>query len=94
MRSRYGTSFSVKLSPADMAFLDDLRLVLGKNTLADALRDGLGAFRTLFALPSYQVERLRVDMQTRGLNRMQYVQELLAQKYQQLARPQSEEVEP
>ena len=83
----------MKLPPADITFLEELRLARDKKTLADALRDGIIAFRTLFNLPVYQAERLQVEMQARGLTRVEYIQELLARKYQNLARPQPEKVD-
>ena len=83
---RKDINFSVKLSPTDMAYLDELKEQLGHVAIADAVRDLVEAFRTTFSLPVYQTERLKQDMEGRGINTLQYLQELLAKRYEELAK--------
>ena len=79
-------NFSVKLSPEDMKYLDETKTAWGKTAIADVVREAVLAMRTLYSLPAYQAERLRQDMQARNLNLIQYVQELLARRYEELAK--------
>ena len=83
---RKDINFSVKLSPTDMAYLDTLKEELGHVAIADAVRDMVEAFRTTFSLPVYQAERLKQDMAARGLTPLQYLQELLAKRYEELGK--------
>jgi len=83
---RKDINYSVKLSPTDMTFLDSLKEQLGHVAIADAVRDIVVAFRTTFSLPLYQAERLQQDMNARRLNLIQYLQELLARRYEELAK--------
>ncbi len=83
---RKDINFSVKLSPTDMAYLDSLKEDLNHVAIADAVRDLVAAFRTTFSLPVYQAERLAEDMKARDLNMLQYIQELLARRYEELAK--------
>ncbi len=83
---RKDINFSVKLSPTDMAYLDTLKEELNHVAIADAVRDIVEAFRTTFNLPVYQSSRLREDMEARGLNSLQYIQELLARRYEELSK--------
>ena len=79
---RKDINFSVKLSPIEMAFLDKKKDQLGMVSMADVLRELVEAYRTTFNLPAYQAEWLHADMQARGLTMLQYIQELLAKKYE------------
>ena len=83
---RKDINFSVKLSPTDMAYLDGLKEELGHVAIADAVRDVVEALRTTFSLPVYQAERVKQDMAARGLNPLQYIQELLAKRYEELGK--------
>ncbi|HLL54349.1 MAG TPA: hypothetical protein VK447_12420 [Myxococcaceae bacterium] len=83
---RKDINFSVKLSPTEMAYLDTLKEQLGHVAIADAVRDLVAAFRTTFNLPVYQAERLKEDMRSRGLNTLQYLQELLAKRYEEVSK--------
>ncbi len=42
--------------------------------------------RTCFALPAFMADRLELDRKERGLNLMDYLKELLAMRYQDLAK--------
>jgi len=79
-------NFSVKLAQDDMSFLERLKDQLGYAAIADVLRDIVEALRTTFGLPLYQAERLQQDMAARKMNVIQYLQELLARRYEELAR--------
>lgn len=83
---RKDINFSVKLSPTDMEYLDVLKEELNYIAIADAVRDMVAAFRTTFSLPVYQADRLKEDMKARGLNPLQYIQELLARRYEELGK--------
>lgn len=78
-------SFTVKLLADDHGFLCVLRSKRRLKVLGDSVRVLVGAARTLFWLPQYQAERLRLDMDARGLDVLTYVQELLARRYEALA---------
>jgi len=83
---RKDINYSVKLSPVDMQFLDSFKEQLGYNAIADAVRDIVVAFRTTFSLPQYQAERLKRDMTERNMTFIQYLQELLARRYEELSK--------
>src|SRR3954466_6408777 len=83
---RKGVNYSVNLLPLDMKFLETFKEELGRTSMADAVRDIVVAFRTTFNLPVYQAERPHQDMKARHLNLIQYVQELLARRYEELTK--------
>src|SRR5512140_2969052 len=76
--------FTVKLTPAQIAFLDEQKTKLDVQFAGDVIRDLVEAFRTSFSLPAYQVELLKKDRESRKLTWIAYVQELLARRYELL----------
>jgi len=40
----------------------------------------------IFSLPQYQAERLKADMAARRMTSLQYLQELLARRYEELSK--------
>ena len=76
--------FNVRLSPAQLAFLEEQKAKLDVPYAADVVRDLVEAFRTSFSLPAYQVELLKKDRESRKLTWIAYVQELLARRYEHL----------
>jgi len=78
-------NYSVKLSPADMAYLGRFKAELSHVAISEAVRDIIAAFRTTFGLPPYQVKQLHEDMAARKLNLIQYLQELLARRYEEIS---------
>ncbi len=76
--------FNVRLSPPQLAFLDEQKAKLDVTFAGDVIREMVEGFRTFFGLPAYQVELLRKDMASRKLTLIAYVQELLARRYEHL----------
>ena len=83
---RVDLSFTLRLPPDDMKFLEERRKELEANANAEALRDVIRNLRTCFGLPAFMVDRLERDRKERGLNLMDYLKELLAIRYQELPR--------
>jgi len=83
---RKDVNFSVKLAPAQMQFLKAMKEELGHEAVADVVREMVESFRTTFSLPPYQAERLKADRADRGMTSLQYVQELLARRYEELSK--------
>jgi|GEM_PF-5132184 len=69
-----------------MKFLEERRKELEANANAEALRDIIKNLRTRFGLPAFMLDRLERDRKERGLNLIDYIKELLALRYQELAR--------
>src|ERR1700722_7567154 len=80
--------FTVKLTPPQHAFLDELKEELNVQFGADVVREMVEGLRTWFGLPGYQVELLEKDMKTRKQNWKTYLQELLARRYEILQQEQ------
>jgi len=83
---RKDVNFSVKLAPDQLRFLEAMKDELGHKAVADVVRDMVESFRTTFSLPQYQAERLKADMADRGMTSWQYLQELLARRYEELSK--------
>ncbi len=83
---RVDLSFTLRLPPDDMKFLEQRRKELEANANAEALRDVIRNLRTRFGLPAFMVDRLERDRKERGLSLMDYLKELLAMRYQELPR--------
>src|SRR6266851_8107493 len=83
---RVDLSFTLRLPPDDMKFLEERRKELEANANAEALRDVIRNLRTCFGLPAFMVDRLERDRKERGLSLMDYLKELLAMRYQELPR--------
>src|SRR5438445_194827 len=85
-RALANVAFTVKLAPDDRRFLDEQKRTLRRQAVADVVRDFAHGLRTLCDLPDYQVARLRRDMADRQLTVLAYFKELLARRYESLAR--------
>src|SRR5262249_26744966 len=83
---RIDLSFTLRLPPDDMKFLEERRKELEANANAEALRDLIKNLRTRFGLPAFMVDRLERDREELGLSLMDYVKELLALRYQELCK--------
>ncbi len=83
---RIDLSFTLRLPPDDMKFLEERRKELEANANAEALRDVIKNLRTRFGLPAFMVERLERDRKERDLSLIDYLKELLAMRYQELAK--------
>ncbi len=83
---RIDLSFTLRLPPDDMKFLEARKKELDANANAEALRDVIKNLRTRFGLPAFMVDRLEEDRKERGLDLMDYLKELLALRYQQIAK--------
>jgi hypothetical protein len=83
---RVDLSFTTRLSTEDMKFLEDRKKELDANANAEALRDVIRNLRTCFGLPAFMVERLDRDRKERDLSFMDYIKELFALRYQDLAK--------
>jgi len=83
---RIDLSFTLRLPPDDMKFLEERRKELEANANAEALRDVIRNLRTCFGLPAFMVDRLDRHRKERGLSLMDYLKELLAMRYQELPR--------
>ncbi len=83
---RIDLSFTLRLPPDDMKFLEERRKELEANANAEALRDVIKNLRTRFGLPAFMVERLERDRKERDLSLIDYLKELLALRYQELAK--------
>jgi hypothetical protein len=79
-------NFTVKVTPQQHAFLDELKGKLDVQFSADVVREVIEGLRTWFGLPAYQVDLLKKDMASRKLNWISYLQELLARRYEKLSR--------
>jgi hypothetical protein len=75
-----------KVASTDMKFLEERRKEREANANAEALRDVIRNLRTCFGLPAFMVDRLERDRKERGLSLMDYLKELLAMRYQELAK--------
>jgi hypothetical protein len=83
---RIDLSFTLRLPPDDMKFLEERRKELEANANAEALRDVIRNLRTRFGLPAFMVDRLERDRKERGLNLMDYIKELLALRFQEISK--------
>jgi hypothetical protein len=75
---------NIRVAPSVLAYADTLKPQLGVATTADVIREIVGQFQGWFDLPAYQAERLQQDMAARRLNVIEYVQEMLARRYEAL----------
>ena len=75
---------NVRLAPSVLAYADTLKPQLGAATTADVIREIVSQLQGLFDLPAYQAERLQQDSAVRRLNVVEYVQEMLARRYEAL----------
>lgn len=82
---RIDLSFTLRLPPDDMKFLEQRKKELEANANAEALRDVIKNLRTWFGLPAFMVDRLERERKERELTLIDYIKELLALRYQQLA---------
>ncbi len=82
---RIDLSFTLRLPPDDMKFLEQRRKELEANANAEALRDIIKNLRTWFGLPAFMIDRLERERKERDLTLIDYIKELLALRYQQLA---------
>ena len=83
---RIDLSFTLRLPPEDMKFLEERRKELEANAIAEALRDIIRNLRTRFGLPAFMTDRLEHDRKERALSLMDYIKELLALRYQGLSK--------
>src|SRR5215813_3376705 len=83
---RIDLSFTLRLPPDDMKFLEERRKELEANANAEALRDLIKNLRTHFGLPAFMVDRLERDRKQCALSLMDYIKELLALRYQELVK--------
>jgi hypothetical protein len=83
-------NYSVTLSRAERAFLEELRRERGQSAIAEVLRTLVRNTRDLYGLPISMGERIRADMARRKLGIVEYIQELLALRYEDLARGDSD----
>ena len=81
---RIDLSFTLRLPPDDMKFLEERKKELEANANAEALRDVIRNLRTRFGLPAFMVDRLERDREERDLSLIDYLKELLALRYQEL----------
>ncbi len=81
---RIDLSFTLRLPPEDMKFLEERRKELEANANAEALRDIIKNLRTRFGLPAFMVDRLERDRKEHGLSLIDYIKELLALRCQEL----------
>jgi hypothetical protein len=79
-------NFTVKLPPIQLQYLESLAEEWEASTEASALREVLEQFQRWFSLPVYQREALQKDVAERKVNILRYIQELLARRYEELAR--------
>jgi len=78
--------FTVKLTPAQLKYLDDLAEALGLSTQRSALREVLEQFQTWFRLPVSMREALKKDVAHRRVSILRYLQELMAHHSEELAK--------
>ena len=83
---RVDLSFTTRLPPEDMKFLEERKREMAANANSEALRDIIKSLRTHFGLPAFMVERLERDRKERGLTLMDYIKELLALRCEVLAK--------
>lgn len=89
--------FSLRLGAEDDAFVRELRRSprpFGGRTLRstnEVIRTCVSAVRTYFGLPRFMADALYADMQARGLDLYGYFQDLLAHRYEELARARTTE---
>jgi hypothetical protein len=81
-------NFTVKVTPLQHAYLDELKDEFDVQYGADVVREIIEGLRTWFSLPAYQVQVLEKDMAARKLNWLSYMQELLARRYEAIAQDQ------
>jgi hypothetical protein len=74
--------FAIRIAPDLLAYADTLKPALQKNATADVIRELVEHLETWCLLPRYQVVRLQQDMVARGLDVLEYLQELLARRYE------------
>jgi len=78
--------FTIKLTPSQLKYLEDLAEALGLSTQRSALREVLEQFQSWFRLPVSMRERLKKDVAERRVNILRYVQELMARHSEELAK--------
>lgn len=81
---RKDINFTVKLAPSQVKFLESLKPALRVQSEQGVLREILEQFQSWFRLPPYQSERLEQDKASRQVNLLQYFQELLALRFEEL----------
>src|SRR5437764_2003357 len=79
-------NFTLKLAPSDLEYLESLAPALGASSQQSVLREVMEQFQSWFRLPVYQREALQKDMAGRKANVLQYIQELLARHYEEVAK--------
>lgn len=77
-------SFSVAMPPDLLKFLGEQQKELGYKSVAEVIRRLSESMRSFFGLPPYMVELVRADMERRKLDWFQYVQTLIAERYETL----------
>ncbi|HYV46115.1 MAG TPA: hypothetical protein VFA20_14695 [Myxococcaceae bacterium] len=78
--------FTIKLTPSQLKYLEDLAEALGLSTQRSALREVLEQFQSWFRLPVSMRERLKKDVAERRVNILRYLQELMARHSEELAK--------
>jgi hypothetical protein len=76
------TPFAIRIAPDLLAYADSLKPALEKSATADVIRELVENVETWCLLPRYQGDRLQQDMMSRGLNVLEYLQEVLARRYE------------
>ena len=74
----------VRLSPSVLAYCDELKPQLGVSRTADVMREIVSQLQSWFDLPGFMTKRLEKDMAAQHLNIIEYVQEMLARRYEAL----------
>ena len=77
-------AFAIRIAPVLLAYADQLKPQLRVSTTADVIREVVSQLQGWFDLPRYQAERLQKEMASRGLHIIEYVQEVLARRYEAL----------
>jgi hypothetical protein len=83
---RKEVGFSIKMSTEEMAFLEARKEQMNYTSVAEALREFVTAARTWYGLPLFMAERLQAEMESRNLDFLSYVRELLAKHSEELGR--------
>jgi len=76
--------FAIRIAPVLLAYADELQPQLKMSTTADVIREVVGQLQGWFQLPRYQADRLQQEMAARRLHIIEYVQEVLARRYEAL----------
>ena len=83
---RKEVGFSIKMSAEEMAFLETRKTQMNYTSVAEALREFVTAARTWYGLPLFMAERLQAEMESRNLDILSYVREILAKHSEELGR--------